>query len=276
MPTTLTKYTPYARMAYRYGPTALRYGRRIAKWAGRRYKSRYTRRKGRGYLRGAKRMRFSPKSFGEQIGSSLTKTRVMNLTNSTSQNTRTLYTLNLTQIPKGQARNERERSLVNFRGVRICIAMRNTTLVPMYVNWAVVHPKVDESAAPSQTNFFRSSASDRGLNFSSALTALQFHCLRMNTDKFTILKHKRFELCPAGNSAQYGANGGWSWKNLEWYIKIKRQLRYEDDSSVLPVTGNVFLVHWFDREFDDATQGPRADEMVVQESVISYFRDAKN
>lgn len=276
MPYTLAKYHRYGRLAYRYGPTAYRYGKKIARWAASRYRNRYKYRKGKGYLRGAKRMRFSPKSFGESVGSSLTKQRQIQLTNTVAQDSRTLYTLNLTAIPHGQNRNERERSLVNYRGCRIVIAMKNERTVPLYINWALVHPKVDEATSPSITNFFRSPGSDRGLNFSTALTALQFHSLRINTDKFTILKHKRYTLTPDNNTADYGANSGWSFKTIDWYTKIKRQLRFEDTSTTLPVTGNVYLVHWADSMFDDSSQAVRTGAFSIQEDVTAYFRDAKN
>lgn len=263
-------------MAYRYGPTVYRSANKIAKWAAGRYRKRYTMRKGRGYLRGAKRMRFSPKSFGEQVGTSLTKQRIMNNQNTTNQNTRTLYALNLTAIPKGQGRNQRERTLVNYRGAKCCISMRNNANTPMYMNWAVVHPKVDESTPPSTTNFFRSNGNERGQDFDNTLSSQQFHCLKINTDKFTILKHKRFRLGPANNISDYGTQTGNSFKNIEWYIKIKRQLRYETDASTLPVTGNVYLLHWADRMFDDSGQVPRGGEISVQEYCVGFFRDAKN
>ncbi len=256
----------YARMAMRYGPTAARAGGRIAKWAYRRYKT------GRrsGYSR-AKRGRFSKTRIGEVVGSSNSKPRIQ-VRNSLalSRASRTLYSENLTVTDQGGNRNERERGVINCRGFRICMAIRNNISEPLYVNVAVVSPK--NAGEITSANFFRASGQSRGSDFDNSKTGLEFHCLPLNTDKFAILKHKRYRL----NNEESGSNiTGKNYMNIDWYIKLKRQLRYDDTTTTSPIDGAVYLLYWCDRFFGQDSNIPVGASMSTMERHIMYFHDTK-
>lgn len=260
----------YARMAYRYGPTVARGAVKIARWAARRYRAR--RRSG---YRPAKRARFSKTNIGERVGVSNSKPRIqVRNANYITRDTRVLYTENLTQTDQGPNRNTRERGIINCRGFRICMAVRNLRARPMYFNCAVVSPK--NAGVVTEANFFRASGTARGSNFDNSKTSLEFHCLPINTDKFTILKHKRYRLIKGGdNFSQYADFSGRNYMNIDWYIKLKRQLRYDDTTSESPIDGSVYLVYWCDDW--DAIGGASSNvgAIATMGRHIMYFRDTK-
>jgi len=257
----------YARMAARYGPAAARAGGRIARWAYRRYRKRRS-----GYRR-AKKARFSNKNVGEALGSSSTKPNLQFRTSTAiTRDTRTLYTLNLCNCDQGPNRNNRERNIINVRGFKICFSMRNNLDEPLYLNVAILHPKNAGDITPA--NFFRAHGTSRGSDFDLTKTALEFHCLSLNTDKFAILKHKRYRLRARGGTA-YSDGTGRNYINLDWYIKLKRQLRYDASTSEAPIDGSCYLVYWMDRFFGAQNEVVSTNACNFQERHIMYFRDTK-
>lgn len=259
----------YAAMAYKYGPTAARAAGRIARFA---YKRMRARRRG-GY-RNAKRQKFSPKHIGNNLNSANAKRRQQALTVTSLYPSRTLVIRDLTTISQGSDLSQRERQIVNIRGFKICLMVKNNNNRAIYLNCAVVSPKND--TVVNTDNFFRSDSQDsRGTNFSTALSAMQFHCLNLNTDKFNILKHKRYRLCPVNITGGFIDHSGRNYINIDWYIKLKRQIRY-DSAAEGPIEGACKFVYWVD--MIDANAGDNAVNNVIstQERIITYFREPKN
>ena len=287
MPTTLATYgprlvgrviktNPYYRAAsaaYRYGPTMARAAGQIARWGYRRYKRKYRGR--RGMRTSNKRARFSRTTIGEKVGTSSAKVALQASTNLVPKTTRTLFTQNLCTVQQGADRNTRERQIINCRGFRICMSMVNDAVVPLYINVAVVHGKVEE-VAPGASNWFRASDGSRGRDADDTLTSLEWHCLPINTDKFTILKHKRLLLAPNDPVAGDFNNGSAkNYANLDWYIRLKRQLRFENSSNTTPIAGNVWLVYWCDLWTADSASLAVAAQMRVNERHLMYFNEPK-
>lgn len=257
------RYARYANTARRYGPTAFKYGTKIARFMYNRYKSRK-----------AKKARFSKQHIGHRVGSARTKTRVELNNDFTGLGSRTLRIRGLTFIPKGQLINERERNVVNVRGFKICLAVRNMIAQPVYFNAAVVSVRNDTVVTTS--NFFRAQGAERGQNFENSLTGLQMHCLNLNTDKFNILKHRRYRLAPDVNdSSNYQDNKGNSYMNIDWYIKLKRQLRFDDDDQNTPIDSPIYLVYWCDAWTAAAGSTPIGNAVNVQDRHICYFKEPK-
>lgn len=257
----------YARMAVKYGPAAARAAGRIARFAYKRYRSKRS-----GYRR-SKKARFSTTQVGNRVGTSNSKSRIQLNTDPDAKSSRTLNVVALTSITLGQGLSQRERGVANIRGFKICMAVRNQLLDPLYFNAAVVSPKNTTSITPA--NFFRGNGTaERGIDFDNARTALEFHCLNLNTDKFVILKHKRYRLRGTGNTA-FTDGTGKSYMNLDWYIKLKRQLRFEG-ASAGPIADPVFLVYWMDNFRADANDPPVLGTASVSERHLVYFRETKH
>lgn len=211
--------------------------------------------------------------IGERVGTGNAKSnRTLNL--STGVDTRTLYDEPLLNLDQGTGRNQRERGVVNFRGVKICMSFQNlngaATKPDMYVNVAVISPKAEDSGtiALPVANFFRAAGTDRGTNFGTALTAIQFRCLPINTDLYNVHKHKRLNIGNVQDTARTNS------KTLEFYVKLNRQIRYEGTTST-PTGKNMYLVWWCDIQ-STPTAGPViTNAMNLQMDIIQYFHESK-
>lgn len=256
--TALSYYPPAKRVRYamRYGPHAIRAGRKI--W---------------GMYRKWKKKR-APKStrrIGERVGSSSAKRSVQLLQALTNRQTRTLYQTRLTQIPFGNNVNERERNVVNVRGFTLCMHFRNDLNVPLYLNVAVVSRKDEGDAAPVVNDFFRGFDNQRATDFGNGLLPLEFHCSPINSDKYHIIRHKRYTIDPLPGGLTYTSEHR-NWRNLNWYIPFKRQLRWDQNADNNPIDGNCFLVYWCDQVSAAAGSAPVALAMNVALWNKCYYR----
>ncbi|AKV62255.1 putative capsid protein [Aiptasia sp. sea anemone associated circular virus] len=262
-----------ARTAYRvgsyaraYGPTAIRAGRRIWK-AYRRY-------------RGKNREQFSRTNIGERVGSSSTKKRyAFTILNATQGDTRTLTTHLINNIPEKSALNQnnnRRRQIVNLRGVKLCLEFRNQLARPLYLNVAVLGQKTqNQDLPPSVLGFFRGfDQNSRSEDFTTARSANELHCLPINPDKFTVLRHKRYRLIPNSDAGTvYNDHSGHSYMNMDWWLKVKRQIRYTDGGDI--DSGSLWLCHWCDEIFAGTFAPVQPDAYAYTIRSICYFKEPK-
>lgn len=237
-----------------------------------------TKRGARAVIRASKRARFGRSQIGERIGTSNSKTALqVNTDGTTLFNSGQLYVQNLVLLSK-TTDNEidgRQRDLAKLSGVKMCFEVTNVDPSPMYMNFAVVRSK--DETVPDVTNFFRSYDNSRSIDFSQALSGLQFHCLPLNTDKFNILWHKRMRVNGAiDNETQspYDQKSGRSYLNFSKYIKIQRQMRYNGTQN-FPENGNISLVYWFTKFGKAAGTGPTPNTVQLGEHHILYWRETR-
>jgi len=252
-------------MAYSLGSYAYKNRRSIARGA-RMVRRAYKRRK---------TNNFSRRNIGEPVGTGTTKRAATDSADNILRDTRTLYVHGITDIEEGTELDARQRRIVNLRGFKVCLEVKSIGPSPLYVNIAILAPKAGASVI-TESDFFRSSqATDRARNFADDLNSNEFHCLPINADRFTILKHKRYRLIPGGTETGSVSQQGLSYMNVDWYIPLKRQLRY--DSGVgQPEAGGVSLVYWFDQF---GTTGGTAGQIGVAQMsrrVVTYFKEPKN
>ena len=155
----------------------------------------------------------------------------------------------LTDLTKGSDINNRERDLINCRGFRIRYHFSVLGLNPVHVHLAVVAPKQTwdlsgQAAASSQ--FLRGNGATRFLNFGSANSGLVNNHNGINTDRFTVLSHKRVPLGLAGSTSNYMGGTTPNWSSGDYYVKVNRQLRYESGGTTCDTP--VYLVVWFDSD----------------------------
>lgn len=263
-------YHPYAkraRTAYSIGAYAYRNRAKI-RWAAKKI--------GRAYRRSRAKKRFSPRNFGEPVGTGGAKRFETDDSEIVSRDTRTQYIHSLLDIPQGTAINQRERNVINMRGIKLCMEIKSLCNEPLYINVAVLAPK-DGVTAVSTNDFFRASgATERARDFSITCNSNEFHCLPINTDRYTILKHKRLRIIPqgAGTTTTVSLNG-FSYANLNWWIPIKRQIRFNADTGS-PVSGEVSLVYWADKFHTAAGTAISTDQFSVMRRAVAYYREPKN
>lgn len=279
-------------MAYPYATKRLRTGvasyawqnRAKIRWAAKKIWRTYRRYKRRG---SARRSRFSKRAIGERIGSSSAKV-AQHSADHVLRATRTLYLVdvcNIQHVSGAETIDKRERNLINLRGVKVCAEVRNLGNKPLYFNLAMICPKQDGlSDVDIASNFFRSNgmlSTERGVGFgrTDLLNSVDYHCKPLNTDKMTVIMHKRYTLAglTATNSTTsgYGSQTGKTYAFIQKYRKIGRQIRYDSVTDVNPINGNVFLAYWFDTMGSKRTTAAVADQAEIAYDLLTYFRDPR-
>ena len=270
-------------LATKYGPTAYKYGRKAYGYLKRGYKRRYAVRGRRPYLRGG-RMRtgrsrrkalFTRAPIGQRVGSHTSKTHGIVNADTELRNTRTLYVTNVTVLTKGDDIDQRERNSINLRGVKIESFNTNKLGRPMVLHFALVFPKTESTV--STTNFFRQNfGAERGADFGTPLTANEFNNLGINTDKFVVLKHMRYHLNEDSHNQDFRNYNGSNYASVRKYMKVGRQLQYEQNTATIPTNGNIFVCFWTDEVNAAAGSPALVDAWEHDLRIITYFREPKH
>lgn len=245
------------------------------------------RRGGRAGYRTAKRRRISRikkgnigrqarTKMGDHVASSNCKRALIDNVNPTARDTRILYLNSLLTLPLGQGINERERSIINCRGIKLWHRWANTTNSEMTVNVAVISNRWSTVDNPNSTDFFRAYQDRRAQDFDpTAMTGLNFHFSHINTDRYLVHWHRRYILAPSDNDPSM--NNKNSRVIIKKYIKINRQIRYEDvpdGNSNEPINTNLYLVWWADRFDASAGDLSAVGEVNHAAQSVLYFRES--
>jgi len=194
-----------------------------------------------------------------------------------TQDTRTLYTHNLVQIPKGTGLDERTSDRVNIKGWKLTINIQSLENVSAQTFcFAILSPK--NSTSVSTTEFFRQYGADRAINFSTSLNYLQMMTNPINSDQYNILHRWRFKLGPKINNSgtsEVSSNRN-TYKTINKYIKFNRQLRYETTASADVEADPVFLVWWADVDYSTNGGAVETANYQVQWRSVCYFNDTVN
>lgn len=280
-----TAIIPYAARGALYGYRASKRMRMAGGIAGHIYRNRgayyrAARTIGRAWRRRSRRGRkriFSRTQIGERVGTTTAKA-VYTANIPKILDTRTLYQTEITSLPQKASfgeNNTRLRQIANVRGFKVCMEVRNQSENPMYFNIAVISPK-DSNAVVSEPGFFRGyTQSNRSVDFSTGRSSNEFHCLPINADKYTVLKHKRYRLIPV-NQAQtvYNDHSGHNYMNIGFYTRLKRQVRYQENG--VTESGKCYLVYWCDEFLSSAGTPSVSEQMQVNEKVVTYFKEPKH
>lgn len=220
--------------------------------------------------------------IGERVGSSTSKTRIQgHNTAPIVLDTRTLLVKHITGCAYGVQRNEREENRINVRGIRTEIAVANELNVPLFVHYAWVSPKQGYVPAqadnyPATTQFFRSYDTNRAEDFGVDLSSLEFRNNGINTDKFVVLKHHKFQLGGAATTGTAYDDGNMlSFRHHNFYIPIGRQLRFDSHAIGAPTDGPVYFLMWCDEFHKQGGALANPDAMRYYMRHIMYFKEPK-
>lgn len=208
------------------------------------------------------------RSIGKPVGYATAKRYGIQLLEYAPRATKTLYSNVMINIPDGGGIDQRQRNIVNFRGVKICMYFRNNhSTVPKLLNIAMVIPK-NEDVGPNipVTDFFRGDGNSRAIDFEATLNFLDMHCRNINADKYRVLFHTRVSVQQNSNTASAG-----TFKFMK-YVPIKRQVEFEDGTLVSTPRKNVYLVYYF----TDLNNAVTTSAMHVSISTTQYFKEPKN
>lgn len=185
---------------------------------------------------------------------------------------RTLYYYDLTNIAEGSTINLRQKQQVYLAGVKICFQWENEQDIPLTMNFAVVHDKQSNNAvtAINVNDFFRATgATSRNTDFSNVLTNNELHCNNLNTDRFTVLRHKRYLIGTKNNASGNHSNTRSSYGQIHDWISVRRKVTYEDTHC----QSKIWIMYWFDRFQDPAAQIPVPNVAKISQHFKVYFRE---
>lgn len=208
--------------------------------------------------------------LGEDVGTSSCKTHVTDDNNPTTYDTRTLYSFELTDLTEGYDRDQRLRKMINLRGFKVCLELMNLGANALYVNVALLSPKVGQTI--DTTGFFRGKDLARGIDFGTPLNGLEFHCLPINTDRYHVLTHKRHQLVSGTGAGTTVDLQSANHTTLDFYQKINRQIRY-DSGSTSPIDGRVYLVVWCDSFGAQTASSVVATQLQMTRRAVMYFKE---
>ncbi|WP_146196992.1 hypothetical protein [Achromobacter pulmonis] len=157
---------------------------------------------------------------------------------------------------------------------------------PIVVNCAIIKPRQGAGSAVSVDGFFREyGGPSRDVNFSTALSHIELVNNPINTDKYYVLWRRRFGLAALQN--QRGITGvnvvnntncrveqGKSYKFVNKYFRLKRGIRYNDDTNT-EAEQKVFFVFWADRLGIPAGEAAFDPVFTTQSKNVTFFREPR-
>lgn len=213
--------------------------------------------------------------LGEPVGTGTAKRNGFTpaIVNVTGQALQAIPLISLTKSST-DAIDQRQRDMVNYRGIKVCVFLRNLDVTgePMYCNWAIISPKASAGSALAPTDFFRGDGASRGKDFIVGSSWMDTHCMPINTDVYNVLHHRRFVLdgvFNAGDALPATTNdvtntGTKGTLLFEKYIPVNRQLRF-DSGQEYPTTPNIFMCFWCQRTDENtALVSVRYEYKVIQ------------
>lgn len=166
---------------------------------------------------------------------------------------RTLHEFFLTMIPKNTSLNDlfytRTRDIVKIHSVIIRMTVRNKAVFPQWFHWAILTPKHDSEVTTG--NFFRSQGNTtttggdtRAVDFDDSLPGHKMHSMSINADKYKIITHKKFLLRGDDTTGAFNNGTGYRYRQINQFIPINRQFRYDSSEGVVGSITPMNLVFW--------------------------------
>lgn len=289
--TSSTQILPYLRTASRYMPAVVRRAVPVARWAYKRRRTglntyravkqtadwlaraeRASSKISRAYRR-YKSKKAARRNIGERVSSSTARPIDTQSISPNNLVERQLYVQRINWPVQGSGRDQRERFVINLRGIKFCqdfAATSGFTTInasTVYLNVAVVTNKHDPQADGINNNrWFRSYTNARGTDFNNLNSGIDLHCRPINTDEWNVLAHTRTQLhsldAPSGNTTY----------RFMKYIPIKRQVRFDQDGIA---SHNIFIVWWLALPGEQGL--PNATQIVKTTwHHVLYFRNHKD
>lgn len=228
------------------------------------------------------------RQVGYRPGARAISKRVLDRLDTTTNfipNYRTMYAYDLTGIASGStnAINTRQRDVVEYRGFKICMTVRNLGDSPLTLNMAVISPRGTEgSLSDGDTgmtqvlNFFRGNSTEREKNFGDSVGVtdpnIVYFCHSINTDRWHVLSHKRYIIHPRTSGTSHNAEIK-NYRSFNRYYKINRQVRFDGTTGLC--TTPVYFVFWVDVHMATATLTNTASTLEIQREFTAWFREPR-
>jgi len=194
-----------------------------------------------------------------------------------NHSSKVLYVLDLTKIGQNVSTttlNRRNRSIAIITGFSIRMHLRNLIPNGLVINFAVVKP-ISKNQVDG-VGFFRDYQTSRDRDFTLGLCGMEFCYNSINTDKYRILWRKRVFMTPNEPvAANEGVRNGNNTKSFKTYIRLKRQIAYEDDPASEDAETKVWLLWWGDVPDNPSSAPVNADTFVTSKYIRTYFKEPR-
>lgn len=159
----------------------------------------------------------------------------------------TLASWTINTCPKGTTRNTRDHDKIDCRGIRTDLYFQNMNVQPTIVNVAWIVNKaelaISDTNAINLVSFLRGYEENRGYTLDgTACGTIEGAFGQINSDLWSIIKHKRYLL--EGRLANQGLATNKSYMMRKFWIPIRREFRFNNDTDAFPSNGNMYLVMW--------------------------------
>ncbi len=157
----------------------------------------------------------------------------------------TVNTQTISDIPKGDLINERERDIANVAGWTLRFHVHNQWQPHMMMRYAVVSPRQTwdvSTPATASVDFLRSYTTNRTQNVDVSSSGIAQATNPIDTDFFMVLSKGELELGPGYNTYTGGEIP--NWKTLHKWVPLNKQLRWNADGEVGETP--VYFCYWFD------------------------------
>jgi len=220
------------------------------------------------------------KKIGFARNSANSKTKVILTTGLTPINSKTLEEADLSSfgaIASVNNRNVRDRNQIYVSGYKVCIEVKNNLDEPCYFHWAILSPK--DRLDIDTNEFFRGMGAARGVAFdNSTLSSMTRFCAPINPDVFNVLWHSKTLLAGGADSSGGGteetfSSGKSSYRAIRKWVPIKRQIRFDNSTDLVPKTDRFWLVFWADIFGDAPGALATTNAVSVSTDVRVSFRD---
>lgn len=270
----LARYAPYI------GGAALAAG---AGYAGYRMYRRIKRRRGR------RRPTFSARLRRNKVGDSPRRVQLKRVETAVSVNKNMAsnipYVWDVTDIAQGDNMSTRVGRSCNISGFKYCLNFFNSGTSTRYCNVVFFTIKkgtdvqdlgtaLTGNARSDMFDWFRSTVgNDKGIDFYGDLNYLEKHCKPVNSDKYLVLRHHRFQLSGAGG--QDKKNHHDTEKLIMRYVRVNRQIHYDSTSADSEENGKIYMAIWYTAPGVTGTAGGASDIQMTMHNT-AYFREPRN
>lgn len=209
----------------------------------------------------------------------------MSLVAATFQDTKTMYSQVINNIEPfndvadlssgGMKQSIRLGALVDLRGWRYDIQIKNLSSDPCYLNIAIVQSKSNNATTFGLDGFFRDYGESRDVTFSPLVTAHGMNRYPISPDNNIVLM-KRQILVPKGPG-----NGSlideYSYPNinvrrLRGYIPFKRTISFNDDTSFAP-DRPIWFIHWVAEPLEATVGPPVVASHLISKEVVAFWKN---
>jgi len=193
-----------------------------------------------------------------------------------------IYVQPITGLIQGDTRDQRERNVVWYKGLRLRCTFRNQRPYPLWVNVALINPRDAFDASGfnvfSTGNFFTplGATSRAGLDAGPSLTGMEWGTLPINTMTHNVLWHTRFKLGIQFEQATQEfttGSGAPNYRTLSRYIKIGKKISFKS-SAGNTCEAPLYFAIWCS-QFEEGVGDGQSNCMIHEHHLTAYFADPK-